>query len=1803
MKITSLDYLLLFILFGLPKAANTQCILGNYCPPGMPQWTQDLYDGCVASSENELDCVSGTLPNAPSAFQPATWCTTIENNIFYPFEAQSAGIFFEVGAFNCQGGNGALQAAIFDCELNFVSDCYGNIPDGTSQVIPNTAPLVPGETYLLMLDGSAGSLCDFIINGALPTDPFGLNLCVGGNTGLNIGTYTSNLSGTWVIHPPSAGVIISPNPAPSVTIEWFESGQHEVCISVCPNGSGSCLKVNIGSPSETFLTYDVCESECITLDGIEYCSPGDYQINYINPSGCDSIVHITLTELEKSTFHDSIPLPCDGEFHFSGNILTDLNSTYEFYFSNSVGCDSLHTITLLPNSVFGEAGPTKNLTCTPSASVQLQGIVHYPTTNYSIEWATTNGHILVGQNTPTPTVDLIGTYCMTLTDQASGCKMTDCVEVAHGNETLVFAFNDYQVPCVPSLPAEISVSILSDSSDTFSWSTSDGNIIGEMDLSSITINQEGTYCLTVTKLNGCDSTACLEVYKDFSVNIIAPVSHCFIADLPIQFDVSYSHSASATLFYQLNGSNNGSINMDEGTVLSTMITFLDFTEIKAWVVDENECESDTFYHTILNEPIDILTNIEQNVCNEATISVTDFVSPAQIAWSNGESGIDLSSIIVTEDGIYSVYIFDGNNCYAEKDIYIELDYNGTCAYLTGSVKRDDFSNCSPDIGEPPFANWIIQAVGANGTFYGTTDAVGLYNIPVEPGDYVVSVLPISSLWQACQNDINTSLSIVDDEQVIDFLIQESDDCPMLRVDISSGIIRACQNNLYSVHYCNDGTAIATNAYIDVVVDAMLAFQNATVPFTDLGNNVVRFPIGDIVPNECGSFTFRTKADCNAPVGFTHCTEAHIYPDGLCVPPNPLWSRAVLTVTGDCSDSTRFTVKNVGTGGMAEPLAYTIFRNTDIYLFKEISPLIVGESYLISLPSDTSTWRIEVEQPPFYPYSPQAISTVQGCTPNGLLPGNNSFVNNMPLADQDGFIDEDCRPNVGSFDPNDKQASPVGYADAHFIADGTDIEYRIRFQNTGMDTAFSVVLKDTISNLLDISTLQMGASSHPYSFELIGNGILKIEFPSIRLPHKDVNELGSIGFIEFKIAANDGLPPLTVIKNTASIYFDRNEPVITNTVFHTIEKPVVHGYQKIDLCEGDEWNGIPYFADVVLTETFPFAEYDSMDWTDIQVTPPFDSTFIEFVCGNNPFEFHGEIYQTTGVYNQLVSSAIACDTIYTIIIKELPTIYTSIFDKICVGGTYELDGQIFDEPGEHFIEYVDQHGCDSFVILSLTSADSIFQNLEKEICKGSTYTFDNQELNTSGVYMATSQNAEGCEVNVVLDLQVNLLYVSMMTDQFCEGATYDFQGEILDAPGLYEKTLSAVDGCDSLVQLELMENDVFEIETEASICKGSVYDFHGTLLDSTGQYEVMLTSSMDCDSLVKLDLAVLPAIETPIEAQICEGGTYNFHGEILDTSGQYETTLMASTGCDSLIKLTLQVVDSFDISLHKEICEGDFYEFNGEELTEEGNYPAEYVSLNGCDSSVTLSLVVWPVHENDRTATICYGDSAEFNENIYDESGIYSDSLTSIHGCDSTETFELVIMDSIGSEFSAAICEGEVLDFHGQSLTEAGVYETVLVSDFGCDSTVSLFLEVETVYLDTFTEITLYGEVFQGIQILGDTILTENLLAQNGCDSIVTWLITAFTKTHENLAEQIGLTIYPNPTDHRFFIDFILAESQVVEIKIMDVVGRNLVFEKQPGHFPAGANSLEINAEHWPSGVYLVHFQMENGIAIERVLVN
>ncbi len=556
---------------------------------------------------------------------------------------------------------------------------------------------------------------------------------------------------------------------------------------------------------------------------------------------------------------------------------------------------------------------------------------------------------------------------------------------------------------------------------------------------------------------------------------------------------------------------------------------------------------------------DLWIRINNNLTNLSGLENIDHTSITDLAITNNPK--------LSLCGIKSIcnYLVNGGNASIDNNVEgcntVE-EIIQSCAdvwdyAVEGNIFMDENDNCLKDATELDLSGWLVEVKGAS-THYAYTYDDGAYVTPVDTGTFTVRAIPPNTLWEnTCPEEVIVNITDSNPRDTIDFAASSTIFCPLLEIDITAPFVRRCFDSNYYVRYCNSGTAVAENAYVEVQLDPFFTYQSSTIAGTDLGDNLYSFDLGNINIGDCGNFRIDVYVDCDSTeLGQTHCVEAHIFPDSICSPALPLWDGSSIEVDAQClGDSIEFIIENTGTGDMSDSLEYIIVEDNLIFIRAKFQ-LNSGDNQTFYQASTGAFYRLEAEQAPGHPGSSMPSVFVEGCGANDDGEISMGFVNYFLLDEGNAFVSIDCQENIGSYDPNDKQAFPVGYGDQHYITDSTDLEYMIRFQNTGTDTAFNIVIRDTLSVYLDIETLRPGVASHPYRYDIEASNVAVFHFDNIMLPDSNVNEAASHGFIKFNIAQRENNAIGTHITNDAAIYFDFNEPIITNKVLHTVGQDFV-----------------------------------------------------------------------------------------------------------------------------------------------------------------------------------------------------------------------------------------------------------------------------------------------------------------------------------------------------------------------------------------------------------------------------------------------------------------------------------------------------------------------------------------------------------------------------------------------------------------------------------------------------------------------
>ncbi len=654
--------------------------------------------------------------------------------------------------------------------------------------------------------------------------------------------------------------------------------------------------------------------------------------------------------------------------------------------------------------------------------------------------------------------------------------------------------------------------------------------------------------------------------------------------------------------------------------------------------------SNLHYLVISNNPLNGVFDVTNNTalislsCNGIGLTSIDvsnlsslqylYVSDNQLTALDVSNNLDLRQLGISDNQITSIDLSDhiglsGLYCTQNRPflricvrdlsfVRSVWEKDLTAIYTTGcgtnavqvQVVIDSNNNCLVESNEPILSNQIVKFERQSDgdiSYFSTYGNTGTYPFYIDTGMYIVSVVSTHPYWQLCSTNQVFTVDTTISSQQVSFSIQPTISCPYLTVDIAAPFLRMTGGgSAYTVSYCNTGTATAQNAYVEVDLDNDLNYVSATLPLISQVGSRYRFDIGNVPAGQCGSFDIQTVVDTSSLIGQTHCTQVHIYPDSLCLP-----SFNLPTVSGEVNcqnDTVLFRLENTGVT-MSQTHQYEIFED-NIAMRGGVIQLNNGQTMLIAQAANMGkTYRIEVDQSPNYPaiLGDAVFSlTTEGCRPNANGEFNTGFVTQFSNGLSQPTQAIDCQQNIAAYDPNDKAAQPAGYDNQHYIYANIAIDYKIRFQNTGNDTAFNIVILDTLSPLVDIGSLTMGASSHAYNWSIQDGNVLRVDFQNIMLVDSNANEPLSHGFFRYRIAQQPNNALGSVIYNQAAIYFDYNPPIFTNTTFHTIgDNFVTNTYLTLDKVSDDALN-VTTFPNPFQTSTTIAIEGKMFDKLEVQV---------------------------------------------------------------------------------------------------------------------------------------------------------------------------------------------------------------------------------------------------------------------------------------------------------------------------------------------------------------------------------------------------------------------------------------------------------------------------------------------------------------------------------------------------------------------------------------------------------------------------
>ena len=391
----------------------------------------------------------------------------------------------------------------------------------------------------------------------------------------------------------------------------------------------------------------------------------------------------------------------------------------------------------------------------------------------------------------------------------------------------------------------------------------------------------------------------------------------------------------------------------------------------------------------------------------------------------------------------------------------------------------------------------------------------------------------------------------------------------------------------------------------------------------------------------------------------------------------------------------------------------------------------------------------------------------------------------------------------------------------------------------------------------------------------------------------------------------------------------------------------------------------------------------------------------------------------------------------------------------------------------------------------------------ELCEGETTTLHVAPLNGSGNYTfswspanslnnANSQNpvatppvgtttytchvSDGVtDVNVSVQITVHPNEVEDIEHTICDNDTYDFYGQLVQEPNIYEYHTQTDFGCDKTIRLHLSNWQTYETPVNDRFCDGDTYHFYDQSCTDAGVYYHTLQSSHGCDSVIRLNLAKDPVYEFEIFESTCEGGPgYYFDGDYLQPSNTpYVYNYQTARGCDSIIILHIDESEYNSKNYNVSICATEYtWVSNGRTYYDSGIYYDTLHFENTCDSTLVLNLELRPSYDINEVATSCdtyHWQNDAYNVDMtFEQSTTYTHHYTNEHGCASEVTLYLTINDHDETDFdvdAAESCDEYFWDDGGHEIVYtdhpdpvyniSGTYHRTYKNIADCDSLVTM----------------------------------------------------------------------------------------------------------------------------------------------------
>ncbi len=516
----------------------------------------------------------------------------------------------------------------------------------------------------------------------------------------------------------------------------------------------------------------------------------------------------------------------------------------------------------------------------------------------------------------------------------------------------------------------------------------------------------------------------------------------------------------------------------------------------------------------------------------------------------------------------------------------------------------------------------------------------------------------------------------------------------------------------------------------------------------------------------------------------------------------------------------------------------------------------------------------------------------------------------------------------------------------------------------------------------------------------------------------------------------------------------------------------------------------------------------------------DTLRIEVCDTELPYDFQGVMLMSDTLFAVPIPD---CDTNMQVLFMVHPSYNFVTYDTIVI-----CQNQMpYDDPNTN-ITYLtpgvvevhthSMYGCDSLLTyLTVEVAENPVDTMTLTVCDNQyPLQYADSLISEAGEYdVVVPDTAGGCDIFRHLFVETAPTYHDTLEVTTCSNVPFVYADSSLIEPGYYDFLFPSVDGCDSIITLNLTLLPSYVMDTISfTVCENDLpFVYDGISYNATGTYDVHYTTVDGCDSLLPLHLHVNPILynSDTLYREICSNELpITAYGRVLTEAGLYTyVTTSTVTGCDSVFYYRLIVHQNPNVQIlgRTEFCQGSStiitasgastYEWSSGELTRSittsfvGLYTVTGTDTHGCTSTAQVTLTSQQVTasilgnrffcENGSTTLTASGNEPYVYQ-WYDGSttpsveinapGVYAVTVTNALGCTAVISANVTqyALPSPTITGSLSICQGSstILRANGGisyqwddgstqallTVTTTGTYTVTVTGNNGCSAVAS-----------------------------------------------------------------------------------------------------------------------------------------------------